>query len=281
MRIGIFFLMGMILFGCRYFGGDKNISIPSPKGYYLAEPKKIFLSESLDEISGIVFKSDSEIVAENDEEGKIFIVNPNKSKQPQSWNCAKPGDFEDIVFTGSEWYLLRSDGIVYLLNNPFTDSCAHQKFPSPFTESEFEGLYYDEGRKSLMMVCKSCSMDNEKKFVSVFAFDVTTKTWKTEPAFQIEVKSIAQQANKDKLHFKPSAAAINPADKNLYIVSSVNKLLVVADVNGEVKEVFDLPIADFKQPEGISFAPNGDMYISNEALDGTPTILLFKYNGKQ
>ena len=280
MRTALFLLLGMILFGCRYFGSDKKPSIPSPKGYNLAEPKKIFLSESLDEISGIVFKSDTEIIAENDEEGKIFSINPNKSKQPKSWNCAKAGDFEDIVFTGNEWYLLRSDGILYLLTNPFSDSCAHQKFPSPFAESEFEGLYYDEGRKSLMMLCKSCSTDNEKKSVSVFAFDAVTKTWKDEPAFQIDVKSVAEKITKDKLHFKPSAAAINPADKNLYILSSVNKLLVVADVNGMVKEVFDLPIADFKQPEGLSFAPNGDMYISNEASDGTPTILLFRYNAK-
>ncbi|MGE5108518.1 MAG: SdiA-regulated domain-containing protein [Sphingobacteriales bacterium] len=281
MRISFSSFLLIIFCSCRFLDGDKNESIPSPRGYQLGEPKKIFLAESLDEISGIVFKNDSEIVAENDEEGKIFIINPAKSKQPRSWSAAKAGDFEDITFTGTDWYLLRSDGNIYLLKDPFTDSTTHEKFPSPFTESEFEGLYYDEGRKSLMMVCKSCSMDNEKKFVSVFAFDATAKTWKTEPAFQIDIKSIAAKIKKDKLHFKPSAATINPMDKNLYILSSINKLLVVADVNGVVKDVYELPVSEFKQPEGISFAPNGDMYISNEASDGTANILLFKYNAYQ
>jgi hypothetical protein len=35
----------------------------------------------------------------------------------------------------------------------------------------------------------------------------------------------------------------------------------------------------FKQPEGITFTPKGDMIISNEAADrGVAEILLFKYN---
>jgi streptogramin lyase len=48
--------------------------------------------------------------------------------------------------------------------------------------------------------------------------------------------------------------------------------------DGAVKQVFKLDKATFRQPEGICFAANGDLYISNEAQDATGNILLFKYS---
>ena len=71
----------------------------------------------------------------------------------------------------------------------------------------------------------------------------------------------------DKLHFKPSAATINPLTNELYILASVNKLLVVADRKGNVKDVYPLDPVTFNQPEGITFTPWGDLIISNEKGD--------------
>jgi hypothetical protein len=77
--------------------------------------------------------------------------------------------------------------------------------------------------------------------------------------------------------FKPSAAAIHPLTKELYIVSSVNKALVIADRNGKVRKVYRLDPGIFKQPEGITFSPAGDLFISNEAADvGAANILIYK-----
>ena len=63
----------------------------------------------------------------------------------------------------------------------------------------------------------------------------------------------------------------------LYIVASVGKLLVVADKNGKVEQVFRLDPVMYNQPEGMTFAPNGDLYISNEGGEGIATILKFIY----
>ena len=38
--------------------------------------------------------------------------------------------------------------------------------------------------------------------------------------------------HEDKMKFKPSAAAINPLTHELFILSSVNKVIVIADKNG-------------------------------------------------
>ena len=80
--------------------------------------------------------------------------------------------------------------------------------------------------------------------------------------------------------FDPSAAAIHPIDKKLYILSSAGNLLVIADKNGKPLLGYNLNPDDHPQAEGIAFAPNGDMYITNEGKYGTPTLQLFKYKGK-
>ena len=77
--------------------------------------------------------------------------------------------------------------------------------------------------------------------------------------------------------FKPSAAAIHPVNKRLYILASAGNLLVICDNRGQVVDAFNLHPDTYPQAEGIAFAPNGDMYISNEAKNGKPTLLYFPY----
>jgi len=75
--------------------------------------------------------------------------------------------------------------------------------------------------------------------------------------------------------FKPAAASINPVTGDLYIVSSINKLLVTAGRDGVVKKVYNLDPKLFVQPEGITFSPSGNMFISNEAGPMKSANILF------
>ncbi len=99
------------------------------------------------------------------------------------------------------------------------------------------------------------------------------------PFFTINADDIANKMGEDKIKFAPSAAAVHPVTKDVYIISSENKVLVIANHYGKVKDVYELDPGLFKQPEGMAFTPAGDMIISNEAADvGAPNILIFKYN---
>jgi secreted PhoX family phosphatase len=63
------------------------------------------------------------------------------------------------------------------------------------------------------------------------------------------------------------------------MISSVNKLLVIFDKDHNVKQSYPIHRGVFKQPEGLTFTPKGDLIISNEAADeGTAEILFFPYN---
>jgi hypothetical protein len=94
-------------------------------------------------------------------------------------------------------------------------------------------------------------------------------------------KDIEARLGKEIKRFKPSAASINPLTGDVLIVSSINKLLVIATRELVVKEVLELGAEIFKQPEGLCFTPNGDLLISNEsAQDGKANLLIFKVRGK-
>ena len=82
----------------------------------------------------------------------------------------------------------------------------------------------------------------------------------------------------DDAKFDPSAAAIHPINKRLYILSSAGNLLVIADTSGKIIEAYNLNPDQFPQAEGIAFAPNGDMFIRMKENLEHHTLLQFKYH---
>ena len=77
--------------------------------------------------------------------------------------------------------------------------------------------------------------------------------------------------------FQPSAIAIHPISKNLYVVGSVGKILVVLSPKGDIQAIVKLKRKIFRQPEGICFAPDGTMFISNEGRGKKANILKYSY----
>ena len=258
--------------GC---GPDKKAST-SPPEYDLNSPVKIDLPSDLDEISGIsYYAKDSSVFAEIDENGILFKIFLNGSKTIKQWTFDKKHDFEDIVMHDSTFYILISNGDIETLKfDGDTIKKNKTKFPDADKKTnEFETLYYDNAL-GLVLLCKNCE-DDKKKVVTALSCNTDSSTYNV--AFQIDVKPIAKKTGDDKIHFKPSAAAINPLTNELYILASVNKLLVVADRNGVVKDVYTLDPVTFNQPEGITFTPFGDLIISNEkGEEDNATLLIFK-----
>lgn len=258
--------------GC---GPDKKES-ESPPAYDLNTPVKINMPEGLDEISGLsYYPKDSSVFAIIDENGLLFKISLNGNNQIRQWTFDKKHDFEDVVMHDSTFYVLISNGDIETLHfDGDTIKKNNAKFPDADKKTnEFETLYYDDTR-GLMMLCKNCEEDKKKK---VTAFRVTPDSSAYTVGYEIDVAPIAEKTKEDKFHFKPSAAAINPLTNELYVLASVNKLLVVADRDGKVKNTYQLDPVTFNQPEGITFTPWGDLIISNEkGEEDNATLLIFK-----
>jgi uncharacterized protein YjiK len=131
------------------------------------------------------------------------------------------------------------------------------------------------------MVCKQCAAEKGKNLRTAYRFNLSTRKFDTEPVYTISEKAVKDILRDGKVEFKPSAAAIHPLQKKLYILSSAGQLLVIADLKGNVQQAFRLNPTFYPQAEGITFSANGDMFISNEAKLGKPTLLKFKYKAPE
>jgi len=244
------------------------------------------MPDVLHEISGIAFnkgKSDT-IYAEQDEEGKLFHFKLGDKKMIVS-KFGKPGDFEDVTICKDYVIMLRSDGVLFTfpLNEANNEKANHvQELDNLLPAGEFEGLSSDDTNGLVYVLCKHCSDDKTSKRTSGFIFTLEKDgSLKTSGNFEINVKDIEEKIGDGKINFHPSALAKNPFTKEWFILSSVNKLLVIADADWKVKTVVALNPSVFHQPEGIAFDNNRTLYISNERNSYSHgNILKFVYQKK-
>ena len=276
-----FFVFSMLAFSLAGCSAKKDKSYTSPPGYDFSKPYIYKMPESLDEISGVTYYSkDSSVFAIQDEKGWLFKIHLNKNPlQIDQWKFSSSGDYEDIALADSNFYVLKSKGVIDKFKFSSGDSVELQAFKVPQnSKNEFETLYYDSSIRRLIVICKNCE-DDTKKQVTTWAFDPSTNSF--SPAFTIETSKIRQAlGDSDKSRFKPSAAAVHPLTGELYVIASVNHALVILKKDHSVKGTYNINRSLFKQPEGLTFTPNGDLIISNESAErGTAAnIIFFKYH---
>ncbi len=252
-------------------------------GYDLGHPEVFRMTPVLDEISGISIRQahGDTLFAIQDEDGYLFRFLPG-AEQVGETKFGKKGDYEDVQLLGSFAIVLRSDGRLYRfpLENPDpkkADVVEEQKELLP--RGEYEGLYADEKNKQVFVLCKHCD-EKTNRVNSVFAFDISDAgEWKSAGEFSIDVKKIESLAGERKVDFHPSAFTRNEATGEWYILSSVNKMLVVADKSWQPLSVIPLPAELFNQPEGIAIDNKGTLYISNEkGSSSAATVLKFVHH---
>jgi len=249
--------------------------------HYSAEPIILKMEKDLEEISGLSFDpSDySAVYAISDDKGSLYKVLLSDGKIVSKLKFHDQKNFEDLAIVGDSCYVLNSNGNIVSFNykiNEVKNAVMHHIREKG--KNEFEILYRDKAASSkLILICKGCERD-KKKEVSTFSYDIATGIY-TDGPFILDAKDILKKSLVEKNRFKPSAAVIHPITGELYIVSSINKLLVITDTKGNLKQVYPLDEQLFKQPEGIAFTRSGDMLISNEtAGKGAANILIYKYS---
>jgi len=257
---------------------EKKASFENPPGYDLSKPYQYKLPTILDEISGIIFyPKDSSVFAIQDEKGFLFKIHFKNPLEVEKWKFSTGADYEDLALVDSSFYVLKSKGLIEKLQFSAGDSLTLQSYKMPeYGRNEFETIFYDSSLHRLIVMCKNCE-DDTKKEVGSWAFDPSTNSFST--AFNISTLKIKEQLKDEKFKFKPSAGAIHPVTGELYVLSSIGKALVIFNKDHTVKNSYRIDPKLFKQPEGMTFTPKGDLIISNEAANsGAADILIFKYH---
>ncbi len=259
--------------------------VKSPPGYDLSKPEKFIMPDVLLEISGIAFNqgNNDTLYAQQDEDGKLFYLKLGE-KKVKSFKFSKRGDYEDVSIMNGQVFLLRSYGTLFSF--PLSSSKQEEEestvkqWEGLLPDGEFEAMYADPASHSVYVLCKQCSQDKGTETVSGYVLEwVGDSSLVRTRDFSINTQSISEPEKKGrKMRFEPSAIATHPLTGEWYILSSVNKLLVVADSNWTVKDVYPLDPARFRQPEGIAFDSRANLYISNEGDElSNGNVLKFSY----
>ena len=249
----------------------------SPAGYDLLHPEKFIRGEELLEISGIALRNGlaDSIFAVNDEDGKLYAFSLNKKKN-KSVRFGKGGDYEDVAILKDRVFILRSDGRIY----NFSLDSIHKKKVEPIVwedalpKAEYESLYADDATNKLYVLCKSCGKDSG---IPGYVLTAAEEGRPDVEPFRIDHKFLREKFD-FKGAFKASALARNVRTNQWYILSAVQKVLLIADANWNILEAHRLSPSLFSQPEGMAFDTSGNLYISNEGHEmSNGNVLRFNF----
>jgi uncharacterized protein YjiK len=261
----------LVFQGCDSFSGRSFL--PRIAGYNEKTKHVYVLKKKLLEVSGIWYETPSRMSAINDEQGVLFHLNLSNNDL-ESFKFKGKGDYEDLVKSGKNYYIMESNGDIHEV--AVDSGVVSKQYKFPFEDKvEFESLVLYGKENRLVLISKD--QRTKRSGIIAYGFDLASKQFLPEPVFSIPMKDIFQILQDYSGECKPSAAALNPKTNKLMIIASIGKVLLECSRDGRLEKAYKLNPGQFPQPEGISFATNGDMYISNEGLNGKATILHFPY----
>lgn len=267
-----------------FYSCKPKTSFNSPKGYDLNHPEKFNMPESLHEISGIAFYNDrnDSIYSIQDEDGRFYRQAWGNRKQEHTTFGSK-GDYEDVAILGSTVMILKSDGSLFTF--PITEARKEKvddlkNWENILPKGEYESIYADQQTNQVYFLCKNCKSDKKEHNMSgsIFTWDPLKKNLISSGHFAMDLSKLIDQEVILRTGLKASALTRNPHTGEWYILSSVNKLLVVATPDWKVKSTYHLNSSIFIQPEGLAFDNEMNLYISNEGDElSAGNILKFKF----
>ena len=285
---------------------EQKLSMNNHKFVYeLETPDDRFkLPSYLEEISGLSYYGKGKIACVQDEKANIYVLNLEQEKITKKYDFGDDADYEDIAIVDNTAYILRSNGQIFRVENFKKKSRKVKRYKTTLKEkNDTEGMAFDPVSNALLITCKgSPSVKKEDKYEgykAVYKFDLETEALIEDPHFLINLERLDSYIDRNaftrfsikvakmlrliesETSFQPSGIAIHPLNGEIYIISSVGKLLIVMNKQGKVLNVKEMDPKIFRQPEGICFSPSGDLYISNEGQGGKGYILKFKFKGDE
>lgn len=238
----------------------------------------------LNEISGISWISNNKIACIQDEDGIIYIFNLSSSLIEKQISFAESGDFEGLAVLGNDAYVMESNGVLFEISNYKSDAIQTQEYKTNFSgKNNMESLVADSINNRLLFTVKD-SDPNGEGYKGIYEFNAETKKVAALPIMKIPLdnpifkpKKVDDDAE-NASNFYPSEIAINPTNGNFYILEAKNPQLLILDKIGKPLKIHKLNPESFPQPEGLTFSPEGTLYISNEGKDGTANIIEVEFD---
>lgn len=300
-----FFILFLAVFMACTGGREEEVAeeeaVEHP--YRFDQPDKVYvLPDELAEISGLALVNETQLLCNEDETGHLYLFDLEQEKVLQKWDWGEEGDYEGIALLGDDAYVLKSNGRLFEIRNFASLNSNNageaelpanvRRFKTGLDDScDAEGLCHLPDTNSLLIACKEGQIARRV----IYRFTPSQPDEPASPFLEIDLGNIEDMlltTGLDRLSLNlqklldpqgssgilfPSGIAVHPLTQDLYILSARSRLLVVYSLGGALKNVIELTHKQILQPESITFAPNGDMYIGNEAKGGTANIMKFTY----
>lgn len=282
-----------LLLGCALLtGGPRTHDFSKPAEQWV-------LPGELQEVSGLTDLDRNTVACLQDEDATIYLVDLRSGTITERHPFGPPGDMEGLTRVGDDLFALRSDGLLYQLQRQDAHYIAVDSFPVQIGHRNIEGLGYDE-REQLVLLAPKDILKGEPRLRdqrSIFAFDPATHKVLPKPVLTYSVEDILRHAEADgtklpirttkngkavdALKLRMSSIAVDPVSDRYFILSAVDRSLLILDRNGAFIALHLLDADLLPKPEGITFLPNGDMLISTEGKVGPPRMVRYARKGSK
>jgi uncharacterized protein YjiK len=226
----------------------------------------------LTEISGLEYLGNNKFACIQDEDGTIFIFDADQNKVVKQIPFAGPGDYEGISIEGSTAYVVRSDGRIFEVRDYDDTEPTVREYATHLTSHNVEGLCYDKKNNRLLVAIKG-KEPNSNQYKGIYSFDLASQKMATTPVYKIDLADPVFKEVNAKNIIQPSGIEINPVSGEIYVIEAASPKILIMDESGQKRKLYQMNNSDFKQAEGITFTPQGDLYISNEGKKGAANIL--------
>ena len=248
--------------------------------YKLSAPDENYtLPKELKEISGLTYYKDGTLLCVQDEKAVVYVFDPKAKRVVYDFGFGGYGDFEGIEYVNGEVYVLESNGNLFRFEPPANTDAIETEVANKIRrtktdlpkKTEVEGLGYDPKTKRLLIAVKNGEGSSDK---AVYSFDLLNRAVFKDMSLNDEQ---LKGAGIDPKTYKPSSIAVHPITGEWYMLTSAGKRLLIT--NRQAKIIYSEPLDPklYRQPEGICFAPNGDLYIASEGDGKKGYILKFGY----
>ena len=257
---------------------ENNLTLAS---YDLEKPARRFkLPKQWREISGLTMLGENRLLAHDDERGVVFEIDYRDGSIVKAFALSDQldpiaDDFEGIAAAEGRVYLVSSSGRLYefvegtdgetVLYNLYTTGIGR--------DHEIEGLAYDPDQRVLLLISKNPKDPGQAGLVAICRWSLDTKQLVEDG--HILIPAVALSSRIDGKRFQPSGIERHPVSGNYFVVAARQCAIAEITPQGQVLAVADLAADRHPQTEGIAFASDNTLIVSDEGVSKRATLTFY------
>jgi len=237
------------------------------------------LPKALQEISGLAVDSAGRIFAHDDEQAIIYQLDPATHRVVKRFSFGVPavrGDFEAIAVVGRQVILTTSDGVLYAgREGRDGESVPYVTQATGVGRAcEVEGMVYEAAGHALLFACKTPRTQALVGHLAVLRWSLDRKALDPRPWIFLRLSEITRELKGQGFH--ASELLRVPGNGHFLVLSGRAHAIAEITPAGKVVAVAHLRRRDHRQAEGLAFAPDGSLLISDEGAGQRGTITVYR-----